>query len=427
MRPPRLEVWLSGAHAGQLTYPADAAPTFTYDPTYCHTGRGVPLSVSMPLDQPTHTGPVVWNWFDNLLPDNDLVRTRWADQLSTTTSPFDLLTHMGADCAGAVQVLPEGISPDDAEDLEPVTEQEIGERIERLHRDALAWEGSQPGRWSLGGFQSKFALARTSEGGWAAPQRRAPSTHIVKIGVAGLADSDIAEYATMRAGALLGLPVPPTVLAQFAGHVAIVIERFDRTARPDGRVQRWHQEDLCQVLGLGRTNKYEADGGPNLARTSAAIVHGVAPAGRAQARQDLAAVTAFNIVTAGLDAHAKNFALLHIGARPALAPFYDLTSTALLYPPSQVAYQGRYAMAIGGERQPHAIRPHHIDRAAADLQVTATAFTAEIRRHVTEVPAAIVQAIDEAGPLIASATAERLHARITGWLNLLDTGLSPSR
>ncbi|MDR1187364.1 MAG: HipA domain-containing protein [Bifidobacteriaceae bacterium] len=421
----RLEVWIAGVYAGRLARTDDSDPTFEYDPAYADAGGGVPLSVSMPLDRAVHTGPEVGRWFDNLLPDNDQVRARWADQLSTTTDPLNLLEHMGEDCAGAVQVLPEGISPDGEEELESLTEEDIGLRIERLRLDASAWEGDRPGRWSLGGFQSKFTIARVGEGRWAEPRRRAPSTHVVKIGVAGLADSDIAEYATMRAASILELPVPNTVLTRFAGETAILVGRFDRTAGPDGRVRRWHQEDLCQALGLGRDRKYQVDGGPSLAQASSAIGRHVAPAARAQSRRDFAGVTAFNLLTAGLDAHAKNFALIHFGSRPALAPFYDLASTALLYTPTRVAYQGRFAMAIGGEFQPHAVRSHHLELAAADLGVPVDEFAAEVHRQLAALPSAVGQALAEAGALVGSATSQRVTARLTGWLALMRRNLAP--
>ena len=50
----------------------------------------------------------------------------------------------------------------------------------------------------------------------------------------------------------------------------ILVERFDRTQNRDGAIQRLHQEDACQAIGVdpeinNRQGKYQEFGGPSLA------------------------------------------------------------------------------------------------------------------------------------------------------------------
>lgn len=119
---------------------------------------------------------------------------------------FGLLRHMGADCAGAVQVLPVGEYPDTAVGQRPIDEQEIEARLRGLRADSATWNiETTGGRWSLGGAQGKFALSRQADGTWSVPTGRAPSTHIFKVGPAVGVDGAIAEHITGRLAGLLGI------------------------------------------------------------------------------------------------------------------------------------------------------------------------------------------------------------------------------
>ena len=58
------------------------------------------------------------------------------------------------------------------------------------------------------------------------------------------------ELLTMRFAAALGLPTSHATARAIAGRRRLVLERYDRYVDGEGRVQRLHQEDLCQALGL---------------------------------------------------------------------------------------------------------------------------------------------------------------------------------
>jgi len=49
-----------------------------------------------------------------------------------------------------------------------------------------------------------------------------------------------------------------------AGQLLLVVTRYDRIIEQDGAVQRIHQEDFCQALGVPPNHKYQEDGGPSL-------------------------------------------------------------------------------------------------------------------------------------------------------------------
>ena len=95
---------------------------------------------------------------------------------------FNLLRHMGADCAGAVQVLPINTAPDTDAGSEPVDEDMIEKRLRELRRDPADWNfADHGGRWSLGGAQGEIRPGAAADGSWETPTGRATSTHIFKI------------------------------------------------------------------------------------------------------------------------------------------------------------------------------------------------------------------------------------------------------
>jgi serine/threonine-protein kinase HipA len=225
---------------------------------------------------------------------------------------------------------------------------DIAAHIRAVRADSAAWSfPERGGRWSLGGQQGKFALCQANDGSWLLPSGRAASTHIVKVGVEGVAHSDVAEYVTMRAAEALGLPVPQVQFVELGSAPALVTTRFDRLI-DDAGVHRVHQEDLCQALGLWRTAKYQADGGPSASDVVAFLRRELDPRDRQKGVEDFARALVFNWITAGTDAHAKNYAVLLVGTRVVLAPFYDLMSTALLWPDDEIHFKGRLAMKLGG-------------------------------------------------------------------------------
>ena len=66
--------------------------SFEYDPQWLSAIGTRALSLSLPLQSSEIKSDAVHAYFDNLLPDNDVIRKHMVDRLGTqSTSPFDLL------------------------------------------------------------------------------------------------------------------------------------------------------------------------------------------------------------------------------------------------------------------------------------------------------------------------------------------------
>jgi serine/threonine-protein kinase HipA len=430
-----LHVWLNGEFAGELhrTIASDGRSqiSFQYDAVF-REGRGPRISASMPKSTPS-AGIAAGAWIDNLLPDNDAVRERWAKDFGERrSSAFNLLRHMGMDCPGAVQIAPEGELPGSDAAVVPLSPDDIDRRIARLHDNDSTWrradDSDAAGRWSLGGAQGKFALARDAQGNWFEPTGRAASTHILKIGVSDVVMSDVAEYVTMRAAGSLGLDVAPVELARFGAEIAVVVQRFDRRRMDDGTVNRIHQEDFCQALGIQRERKYEADGGPGITDIAALLRDAVDPRDLRRAREQFALSLAFNWLTVGTDAHAKNFALLHRPTRTSLAPLYDLIGGVFLDEPGDLI-KAKLAMRLGTTYEQRAIESRHWDRLDATLGLPVGFSRAELLRLHQGIQDAVDSAISAAGDaidaVIASIFRERLAQRVAATTAIVSASSRP--
>lgn len=221
----------------------------------------------------------------------------------------------------------------------------------------------------------------------------------------------------MRTAALLGLPVPPVRYHLFAGEAALVTDRFDRLSQPDHHTRRLHQEDLCQALGLWRTMKYQVDGGPSAATILATLREVLDPRDRERGVVDFVQAQVFNWLTAGTDAHAKNYALLHLGTRVVLAPFYDLLSAAFLQPSAELHFEGRLAMKFGGEHRLRKVDAGRYEQAAAGLGVDADFLIATARTYRDHLPDALASALNDLPDNLASgrrdAMVDAIAARLT--------------
>ena len=126
-----LGIWMNGLRVGTWTQ-ARGSHLLQYDPAWIDSPAGRVLSLSLPFTpgNVAHRGDAVANCFDNLLPDSDAIRARIRSRFSTaSTEAFDLLTAIGRDCVGAVQLLPDGEMPVgfDRIDAEPLTDAEVGQ------------------------------------------------------------------------------------------------------------------------------------------------------------------------------------------------------------------------------------------------------------------------------------------------------------
>ena len=324
-----LAVFLDGTRAGSLIQSAPGNLAFAYDPAYRERNDATPLSLSMPLTAAVHKKRVVLPWLQGLLPDNDDALRAIGRRFGVSpANPFALLEHIGADAAGAVQILPPDVAATDAtveQKAHPVTDAEVAVMLD--HAVAEYTEGvtapDAGGRFSIAG-----ALFREGDGTWAVPGGSLPTTHILKPVVGAFRRIDVVEQMTLHAARHLGCDVATAQLMTVGGWNVLVSERYDRV-EVGGRWRRPHQEDLCQALAVPPAKRYQQrDGGPGVAKVAQLLASLPLVADRAEAGSAFFRAFVFNVVAGGTDAHAKNYSLLLAGRSVRLAPLYDLLTYA---------------------------------------------------------------------------------------------------
>lgn len=329
-----LDVYLYGERIASISRRRGVL-SLKYADEYAFREAGVPISVQFPVSPGRYSGEKVDRFLENLLPDREDVRSKWArDAGLDTTAAFELLGVYGADVAGALEFYPHGVRPSEHQELRPVDDEEIADRIRRIRRDDSNWaDRSAAGQpFSLGGAQGKFALAY-KDAQWFEPRGSAPSTHIFKPGVKGHDGSDVTEHVTMRVARALGMGVATTELREFAGEHVLVVERFDRV-REEDEVVRIHQEDLAQATGTAVLKKYEKDGGPSVADLFLLFDRQLAPAFALDAKRQFAESLVFAWFVGHNDGHSKNYSLQMYPGLMLLAPLYDLNCNLVFEPES---------------------------------------------------------------------------------------------
>jgi serine/threonine-protein kinase HipA len=358
----KLLVVLDGALIGAVEQKRGGDIILSYDGSWQESPDAYPLSLSLPLALERHPDKVVRPFLEGLLPDNENVLKKWGKEFHVSQrNPFALLTHMGEDCAGAVQlVAPNRLSAvlaSDEDSIDWLTEADIGERL----RDAIWRHGTgrlagDNGHFSLAGAQPKTALFLDGSQ-WGIPNGAVPTTHILKPPAQEDLDGfHINEHFCLRLAAELGLAAAKSSIETFDGEPAIVVERCDRNLTDDGRVVRLHQEDACQSLGIPPWRKYENEGGPGAADIVKLLLRE-----SSDAPTDVGAfidALALNWAIGGTDAHAKNYSILLSQTEVRLAPLYDLIS-ALPYPKTLAVRKLKLAMRVGGEYHVWKVRGRH--------------------------------------------------------------------
>ncbi|WP_305815238.1 HipA N-terminal domain-containing protein [Photobacterium leiognathi] len=71
-----LTVAMNGILVGSLTKASSGAISFQYDPSWLSRPGARAISLSMPLRHDAYHGDIPYNFFDNLLPDNEEIRSR---------------------------------------------------------------------------------------------------------------------------------------------------------------------------------------------------------------------------------------------------------------------------------------------------------------------------------------------------------------
>jgi serine/threonine-protein kinase HipA len=220
------------------------------------------MSVLLPLTPSAAPAPArVRVFFAGLLPEGDARVHLAVDAGVDPDDVMGMLAAYGRDVAGALVIRPEGAGPEAAApELAPIDDPEIRVRLERADSNDAPL-GVVPGvtSLSLAGMQPKIALHRTVDGQWRECRGGAPSTHIVKPGRPGTRTADLIhnEAYCLRLARRVDITTVDASIEDFDGQAALVVSRYDRR-REGTAVERIHQEDAAQMLGLAAVNGIDA-------------------------------------------------------------------------------------------------------------------------------------------------------------------------
>lgn len=436
---PTLMTWMNTERVGELTKQANGAHTFRYDERWLENPYARPLSLSLPLQRGVITSDAVFNYFDNLLPDNPGVRDRVVKRYQAKSKqPYDLLAEIGRDSVGAVTLLP---AQEDATRQPLVWEPLDDARLEAVLTAYQAdiplgmIEGEDDFRISVAGAQEKTALLKAGNR-WCMPKGITPTTHIIKLPIGeikqpgatlDLRESVDNEYACLALAKALGFAVPNAEIIRTGSIRALAVERFDRRwARDNTVLLRLPQEDMCQVFGLPSSRKYESDGGPGIAQIMKFLLGSRDALGD---RYEFMRFQVFQWLLGATDGHAKNYSLfIQAGGSYQLTPFYDILSAFPVLGGAGLHIRDlKLAMSLkatkGRKNDVHQIYPRHFFATAKEVNFADTQmqnilddFARNVPRAVEEVERTLPDDFSEHVAESIFSNVMKLHARLIGSL-----------
>lgn len=354
-----LYVYMNGVSVGTLVRESTGRLAFTYDLDWLNSKESRPISLSMPLTEIPYKGQVADYYFENLLPDSELIRDRIQARFNAPSKKcFDLLSFIGGDCVGALQLLTQPTVKNIKKiQANPIDDSTIATLLKHYQIAPLGMDRELDFRISIAGAQEKTALLWHQEK-WHLPQGTTPTSHIIKLPIGNIKHSHIDlsesvenEWLCLQILSAYNLPVNHAEIVQFEDIKTLVVERFDRRWSDNGRwLMRLPQEDLCQALAKPPGQKYESDGGPGIEN----IMHILLGSQEANndRRKFMKSVFLFWVLGA-VDGHAKNFSLkIEPQGRYQLTPLYDVISAYPIAAKRQIEWRDlKMAMSLKGKNR----------------------------------------------------------------------------
>ncbi len=385
--PRQLEVWLLGEHVGTLSQ-IEGRLSFSYATDWLEknstndriSGDTIPLSQSLPLRTVPFDDRAARPYFAGLLPEGNK-RSLIAHALHVSgKNDFGLLDGIGGECAGAVTLLVPGqnpVAPDSASAVRWLDGVQLLRLLDEMpKRPMLA--GQDGIRLSLAGAQDKLPIVAESNR-IGVPLQGTPSSHIIKPPISGVEGSVFNEGFCMRLAAALKLDVARASIHGIGDHRFLLVERYDRQLVKQGKpgqiqLQRMHQEDFCQALGVAPETKYQNEGGADLTQAFELVRRATRPSAPNTLR--LLDFVVFNTLIGNHVAHAKNFSLLYTLQGAVLAPMYDALSTAV-YP----NLSDKMAMKIGSKYKFSEVQARHWEQFA----LAAVLSPAQVKKRILDI------------------------------------------
>lgn len=385
--PKQLEVWLLGKHIGTLVQ-IEGRLSFSYatdrlEKNTTKDGSGgdtIPLSQSLPLRAEPFDDRAARPYFAGLLPEGAKLGLIAHVLHVSRKNDFGLLGGIGGECAGAVTLLEAGQNPETTDSASKVRWLDGAQLLRLLDempkRPMLAGEDGI--RLSLAGAQDKLPVVAESNR-IGVPLQGTPSSHIIKPPITGVEGSVFNEGFCMRLAAALKLDVARASIHGISDQRFLLVERYDRQLVKQDKagqiqLQRLHQEDFCQALGVAPETKYQNEGGPDLTQAFDLVRRATRPSAPNTLR--LLDFVIFNALIGNHDAHAKNFSLLYTPQSAVLAPMYDALSTAV-YPD----LSDKMAMKIGSKYKFADVQARHWEQFA----LAAALSPAQVKKRVLDI------------------------------------------
>jgi serine/threonine-protein kinase HipA len=381
MKKNQLSVRLQGEPVGILEQTSTGKKAFTYDSTAV-----MPISVGMPIREEPYGELQCEAFFGGLLPESETVKKIIGKKYGISpNNSFALLRAIGYDCAGAISfhAINEPIIPQRSVPLtgKIITEDELYEHIKELPKKPLFMD-VEGLKLSLAGVQDKAAICLI-DNQIAFPEKGCPTTHILKPAspyFEGIAEN---EYFCLKIAKRIGLPIPEIELRKIKDITFLLIARYDRRIK-NKQIERIHQEDFCQALGVPAFKKYQNEGGPGFKDCFELLKNTAQPA---IDRNLLASAVVFNYWVCNRDAHGKNFSLLHNAtSNIRLAPFYDIVCTRVYK-----ELTSKMAMKIGSQYDADRVLPRHWEQLCKEVNYRYLAMASLIETLGHQIKSAAAQ------------------------------------
>jgi serine/threonine-protein kinase HipA len=330
----KLNVYVLGTHVAVLESVGDFKSVLTYLPEVSPNNL---VSLTMHVQTESHV------WDDQLhpifqmnLPEGYLLQVLQEEFGPTIgASPLALLSVVGRNMIGRLQVAPPGASVDEAPKAIDVADLLQGDNSE----EAFSQLVREHARSGVSGILPKFLdteeVKRASTLG---PHKKATlftHRHIVKGSSSKLPFATVNEYLCMEVAKKV-IPSAKTELS-LDGKL-LVVHRFDTK---DG-VPQFALEDFCALLGLRPAQKYET----TWERLAKAVRDHVRGEWQHETFTRMTAVLLLSYALRNADCHSKNLALLYSSANDAhLAPAYDFLTTCVYagyqHNPPAISFSGK--------------------------------------------------------------------------------------
>jgi len=371
----QLSIRLNGEPIGILEQLSNGKMKFTYSD---HAKQMI--SMHMPIREEPYNEIQTEAYFGGLLPESEAAKMVLGKRYGISShNNFALLKAIGYDCAGAISChsLNEPVEIHHSFPLTAkiISDEELYQHIKDLPKKPLFMDVDGL-RLSLAGVQDKAAVC-VLDNKIALAENGCPTTHILKPSTQllhGIAEN---EYFCLRIAKRLGLPIPNIELKQIKDISFLLIERYDRRIH-HAEVERIHQEDFCQALGIVTPRKYQNEGGPGFIDCFELLTNTAQPA---IDRNLLASALVFNYLIGNMDAHAKNFSLLHYAQQNIrLSPFYDMVCTRVYSHLTQ-----KMAMKIGNKYSADEVFPRHWEQLCKNINYRYITLKKLIHQHAESI------------------------------------------